>query len=126
MKNDKSVEDYMKNLNQLKAAGELDNEPTFQGHTLDFARWEQYQEIKTVLDGLLETSQFVRAVRGHSTPYPAEQDDTITVTVSNLAAFTEGETAILADAMTRADRFSFTAMDDSAFLNFTVKKIWID
>ena len=32
MKNDKSVEDFMKELDQLEAAGELaDDEPAFQG-----------------------------------------------------------------------------------------------
>lgn len=126
MKNDKGVEDFMKELDQLEAAGELDdNEPAFQGHTLSSPKWEAYQHIKNALEGLLTTSQYVKAVRSHSKPYPDEQDATVSITVPKLAMFTEKETAVLADAMAKADRFSFTALDDNAFLNFTIKGIWI-
>lgn len=56
MKNDKSIEDFMKELDQLEAAGELiDDEPSFQGHTLDLSKWETYQNIK----GALESSTFL-------------------------------------------------------------------
>ena len=127
MKRDKSVEDYMKELDRMEAAGELDDdEPAFRGHTLNLSKWKAYQQIKTMLEGLLATSPDVKKVRGHSTPYPAEQDDSIAVTVSRMAVFTEAETAVLADAMTKADRFSFITLDDSVFLNFRVEKIWID
>ena len=127
MKNDKSVEDFMKELDQLEAAGELaDDEPAFQGHTLNLTKWEAYQHIKNALEGLLTTSQYVKAVRGQSKPYPADQDATVSVTVPKLAMFTEKETVVLSDAMAKADRFSFTAIEDSAFLNFTVKDIWIN
>lgn len=127
MKNDKSIEDFMKELDQLEDAGELDdNEPAFHGHTLDLTQWEAYQHVKHSLEGLLNTSQHIKAVRGHSKPYSAEQDATVSVTVSKLASFTEKETAVLADAMAKADRFSFTAMEDNAFLSFTFKSIWID
>lgn len=126
MKNDKSIEDFMKELDQLEAAEELDDEPAFQGHTLDLTKWEAYQHIKSALEGLLPTSQYIKAVRGHSKPYPAEQDATVSVTVPRLTMFTEAETAVLSDAMAKADRFSFTAMEDNAFLNFTVKDIWIN
>lgn len=127
MKNDKSVEDFMKELDQLEAAGELaDDEPAFQGHTLNLTKWETYQRVKNVLEELLTTSQYVKTVRGYSKPYPAEQDATVSVTVPKLAMFTEKETAILADAMAKADCFSFTAMDNNAFLNFTIKDIWIN
>lgn len=127
MKKDKSVDDYMKELDQLEVAGELaDDEPAFQGHTLDLTRWEAYQHIKSALEGLLTTSQYIKAVRGHSKPYPAEQDATISVAISKLAAFTEKETAVLADAMAKADRFGFTALEDNTFLSFTIKNIWID
>lgn len=127
MKKDKSIEDYMRELDQLEAAGELaDDEPAFQGHTLNLSRWEVYQHIKSTLEGLLTTSQYIKAVRGHSKPYPAEQDATVSVTVPKLTMFTEKETATLADAMAKADCFSFTAMDNNAFLNFTIKNIWIN
>lgn len=52
--------------------------------------------------------------------------ETISVTVSKLTMLKERETAVLADAMAKADRFSFTTLDDSAFLNFTVTNIWIN
>lgn len=126
MKNDKSVEYFMKELDQLEATGELDDEPAFQGHTLNLTKWEAYQHIKNALEGLLPTSQYIKAVRGHDKPYPAEQDAPISVTVSKLAIFTEKETAVLADAMAKADQFAFTALEDSAFLSFVVKRIWID
>ena len=127
MKNDKSVEDFMKELDQLEAAGELaDDEPAVQGHTLGLTKWEAYQHIKNALEGLLIIGQYVKAVRGHDKPYPAEQDATVSVTVPKLTMFTEAETAIMAGAMAKADRFSFTAIEDSAFLNFTVKDIWIN
>ena len=127
MKKEKSVDDFMKELDQLEAAGELvDDEPAFQGHSLDLIKWEAYYHIKNALEGLLTTSQYIKAVRGYSKPYPAEQDATISVTVSKLAMFTGKETAILADAMAKADRFGFTAMEDSAFLSFIFKNIWID
>lgn len=125
MKDNKSIEDYMKELDQLEAAGELaDDEPSFQGHTLNLTKWEAYQHIKNTLEGLLTTSQYIKAVRDHSRPYPAEQDATVSVTVPKLTMFTEKETATLADAMAKADCFSFTAMDNNAFLNFTIKNIW--
>lgn len=126
MRNDKSIENYMKELDQLEDAGKLDDKPAFQGHTLDLTKWEAYQHIKSALEGLLTTSQYVKAVRGHSKPYPAEQDASISVTVSKLAMFTEKETAAFADAMTKADRFGFTAMEDNTFLSFIFKNIWID
>lgn len=127
MKNDKSIEDYMRELDQLEAAGELDDdEPAFQGHILDLSKWETYQHIKNALERLLTTSQYIKAVRGHSKPYPAEQDATIIVTVPKLTMFTEEETAILADAMTKSDRFCFTSIENNAFLNFIFKNIWID
>lgn len=127
MKNDKSIEDYMRDLDQLEAAGELDDdELAFQGHTLDLSKWETYQHIKNALERLLTTSKYIKAVRGHSKPYPAEQDATIIVTVPKLTMFTEEETAVLADAMTKADRFSFTSIENNAFLNFIFKNIWID
>ena len=127
MKNDKSIEDYMRDLDQLEAAGELDDdELAFQGHTLDLSKWEIYQHIKNALERLLTTSQYIKAVRGHGKPYPAEQDSTIIVTVPKLTMFTEEETAVLADAMTKADRFSFTSMENNAFLNFIFNNIWID
>lgn len=127
MKNDKSVEDYMKELDQLDAAGELDDdELAYRGHTLDLTKWEAYQHCKSALEGLLTTSQYIKAVRGHDKPYPAEQDATISVTVSKLASFTEGETSVLAEAMAKADRFSFTAIEENTFLSFTFKNIWID
>lgn len=127
MKNNKSIEDYMKELDQLETAGEFaDDEPAFQGHTLNLAKWEAYQHIKSALEGLLTTSQYIKAVRGHSKPYPAEQDATISVTVSKLALFTEKETAVLADATKKADQFGFTVMEDNAFLSFIFKNIWID
>lgn len=127
MKNDKSVEDYMKELDQLGAAGELeDDEPAFQGNMLDLTKWEAYQYIKNALEGLLDICQYIKVVQGCNKPYPAEQDATIRVTVSKLASFTEKETAVLADAMAKADRFSFTALEDNTFLNFTVKNIWIN
>ena len=118
MKNDKSVEDLMKELDQLEVAGELDDdEAVFQGHTLNLTKWEAYQHVKSALEGLLPTSQYIKAVRGHSKPYPAEQDATISVTVSKLAMFAEKETAVLADAMAKADQFAFTALENSAFLS---------
>lgn len=127
MKKEKSVDDFMKELDQLEVAGELaDDEPTFQGHTLDLTKWEAYQHIKSALEGLLPTSQYIKAVRGHSKPYPAEQDAAISVTISKLAAFTEKETAVLADAMAKVDRFAFTSLENSAFLTFIFKNIWID
>lgn len=127
MKKDKSTEDYMRELDQLEAAGELDDdEPAFQGHTIDLSKWETYQHIKNALKGLLTTSQYIKAVRSHSKPYPAEQDATVSVTVPKLVMFTEKETAALADAMAKADCFSFTAMDNNVFLNFTIKNIWIN
>lgn len=126
MKNNKSIEDYMRELDQLEATGELDDDEPFQGHTLDLTKWEAYQHIKSALEGLLTTSQYIKSVRGHSKPYPAEQDATISVTVSKLAMFAEKETAVLADAMAKADQFAFTALEDSAFLSFVVKRIWID
>ena len=89
MKNDKSVEDFMSELDQLEAAGELDDEPAFQGHTLNLPKWEAYQHIKNALEGLLPTSQYIKAVRGHNKPYPAEQDATISVRVSKLEKCTE-------------------------------------
>ena len=127
MKKEKSAEDYMQELDQLAAAGELyDDELAFHGHTLDLTKWEAYQHIKNALEGLLDTSQYIKAVRGHSKPYAAEQNATISVTVSKLASFTEEETSVLADAMAKADRFSFTAIEYNAFLSFTFKNIWID
>lgn len=127
MKNDKSIEDYMRELDQFEAAGELaDDEPAFHGHTLNLTKWEAYQHIKNALEGLLTTSQHIKAVRGHSKPYPGEQDATISVTISKLALFTEKETAVLADATTKADQFGFTVMEDSAFLSFIFKNIWIN
>lgn len=127
MKNDKSIEDYMKEIDQLETAGELyDGEPAFHGYTLDLTKWEAYQHINQSLEGLLNSSQHIKAVRGHSKPYSAEQDATISVTVPQLTIFTEAETAVLADAMAKADCFSFTAMDNNAFLNFTIKSIWIN
>lgn len=127
MKNDKSIEDYMRELDQLEAAGELgDDEPAFQGHILDLSKWETYQHIKNALERLLTTSQYIKTVRGHSKPYPDEQDATIIVTVPKLTMFTEEETAVLADAMTKADRFSFTSIENNAFLNFIFKNIWTD
>lgn len=127
MKKDKSIEDYMKELDRLEVIGELaDNEPVFQGHTLDLSKWEVYQQIKNALEGLLPTSQHIKAVRGHSKPYPAEQDATVSVTVPKLTMFTEKETSVLAEAMAKADRFGLTAIEDNAFLNFTFKNIWMD
>lgn len=126
MKKDKSIEDYMRELDQLEAAGELDDEPAFQGHTLDLTKWEAYQHIKRALEGLLPTSQYIKAVRGHSKPYPAEQDANISVTVSKLAMFTGEETAVLADAMAKADQFAFTALESSTFLSFIFRNIWIN
>lgn len=127
MKKDKSIDDYMKELDQLEAAGELDDdEPTFQGHTLDLTKWEAYQHIKSALEGLLTTSQYIKAVRGHSKPYPAEQDASISVTISKLTMFTEAETAVLADTLANADRFAFTSLENSTFLTFIFKNIWID
>lgn len=127
MKNNKSIEDYMRELDQLEAAGELDDdEPAFQGHTLDLTKWEAYQHIKSALEGLLPTSQYIKAVRGHSKPYPAEQEATISVTVPRLAMFTEKETAVLADAMAKADQFAFTALEGNAFLSFIFRNIWIN
>lgn len=39
MKKEKSVDDFMKELDLLEAAGELaDNEPAFQGHTLNLTK----------------------------------------------------------------------------------------
>lgn len=126
MKKEKSVEDYMQELDQLEIAGELyDNEPVFHGHTLDLTKWETYQHIKNDLEGLLSTSRYIKSVRGLSKPYPAEQDATVSIATSRLVAFTEKETAALADAMAKADSFSFTAMEDDIFLSFTVKNIWI-
>lgn len=127
MKKEKSIEDYMRELDQLDAAGELDDdEPMFQGHTLNLTKWETYQHIKNALEGLLDTSQHIKAVRGYSTPYSAEQDATIAVTVSKMTLFTEVETAVLADAMAKADQFGISALENSVFLNFVVNKIWID
>lgn len=126
MKNDKSVEDFMRELDQLEAAGELDDEPAFQGHTLNLTKWEAYQHIKNALEGLLPTSQYIKAVRGHDKPYPAEQDATISVSVSKLAMFTGEETAALADAMAKADQFAFTALEGNAFLSFIFRNIWIN
>lgn len=127
MKNDKSVEDFMKELDQLEAAGELiDDEPLFQGHTLDLGKWETYKNVKNALEELLTTSQYIKAVRGHSKPYPAEQDANISVTVSKLAMFTREETAVLADAMAKADQFAFTALESSTFLSFIFRNIWIN
>lgn len=127
MKKDKSIGDYMKELDRLEATRELDDdEPVFQGHTLDLSKWEAYQHSKSALEGQMDTSQYIRVVRGHSKPYPAEQDATISVTVSKLASFTEEETSVLAEAMAKADRFSFTAIEENAFLSFTFKNIWID
>lgn len=125
MKNDKSVEDFMKELDQLEGAGELDDdEPAFQGHTLNLPQWEKYQHIKNALERLLTTSRYIKAIRGYNKPCRAEQDAIVSITIPKLAMFTEKETAVLADAMARADRFSFTAIEDNAFLNFTVKDIW--
>lgn len=125
MKNDKSIEDFMKELDQLEAAGELiDDKPSFQGHTLDLSKWETYQNVKNALEGLLTTSQYIKSVQGHSKPYPAEQDANVSVTVSKLAMFTGEETAVLADAMAKADQFAFTALESSTFLSFIFRNIW--
>lgn len=63
MKSNKSIEDYLRKLDQLEAAGELaDDEPSFQGHTLNLTKWEAYQHIKNALEGLLPTSQHIKAV----------------------------------------------------------------
>lgn len=116
----------MRELDQLEAAGELDDEPALQGHTLDLTKWEAYQHIKSALEVLLPTSQYIKAVRGHSKPYLAEQDATISVSVSKLAMFTGEETAALADAMAKADQFAFTALEGNAFLSFIFRNIWIN
>lgn len=127
MNDEKSIEDYMKELDRLEAAGELDDdEPAFHGYMLDLTKWKAYQHIKSALEGLLATSQYIKAVRGQSKPYPAEQDAAISVIVSRQAMFTREETAALAHAMAKADGFAFIALEDRAFLSFIFKNIWIN
>lgn len=126
MENGKSIDDYMREIDELDAAGELDDDEPFQGHTLDLTKWKTYLHIKSALEGLLTTSRYTKSVQGHSKPYPADQDAAIIVTISKLTMFTEKETAVLADAMGKSDRFAITTFEDRTFLNFIFMNIWID
>lgn len=126
-KKQKTVADYMEELDRLEAAGELEvDEELFHGHTLNLAAWNRYQEIRSELDELLEIGQSVLATRSSGSPDPTMEGNHITLSLSKLTMFSREETAILTAALAKADQISILTFEDETFLNVHVDGIWIN
>jgi hypothetical protein len=124
-KKDKSIDDYMKELDQLEAAGELDDdEPLFHGEVLDLVKWDLYQCMTRLLLCLPDQCRSVLKVDYLSAPIPTDEFAKTTVTLSQAAMLDGQAKEIIAVAALRCDRFFITAIGGKTRLNFLIDNIW--
>jgi hypothetical protein len=127
MSKEKTVEDYMEELERLEAAGELnDDEPEFHGTVLNLPAWEKYQQITRPLVALQDTCESVLKVHYLSEPYPAEEFASATVTLSPVSMLKGDAKAAIANAVQLCDRFFVSAFGNQVRMTFLVSNIWAE